>query len=104
MLFTVLIFYFLLIFIGTRLSLDAIKRRLQTSNKYTIDNAKEEPKPPLFCADIILAIPNVIMKPSLDDIQQSLNKAVQIILKMSQAIPQWEHFVLQQKQQQKVNK
>lgn len=59
-------------------------------------------KPPLFRADIVLAIPNVVMKPSLDDLQSALNKAVQLILKTSQDIPQWEHLIFHQKQQQKV--
>ncbi|XP_021362874.1 dynein heavy chain 5, axonemal-like isoform X1 [Mizuhopecten yessoensis] len=85
----------------TRLSLDAIKRRLQTSNKYTTDANRDDTKPPLFRADIVLAIPNVVMKPSLDDIQSALNKAVQIILKTSMDIPQWEHLVLHQRQQQR---
>lgn len=66
------------------------------------DELKEDPKPPLFKADVILAIPNVVMKPSLEDLQHTLNKAVQIILKASANIPQWEHQTLQQKQQQKV--
>lgn len=87
---------------GTKFTLDAIKRRLQTSNKYTTDDLKEEPKPPLFCADITLLIPNIVVKPSIDELQQALNKAVQTILKMSKDIPQWSHLVLQQKQQTKV--
>ncbi|XP_052807224.1 dynein axonemal heavy chain 5-like isoform X2 [Mya arenaria] len=86
---------------GTRLSLDAIKRRLQTSNKYTKDEDKDDQKIPLFCAEIVLQIPNVVMKPSLDDLQHSLNKAVQVILKASQDIPQWEHLIINQRQQQK---
>ena len=86
----------------TRLSLDAIKRRLQTSNKYKQEEKQEQPKAPLFKADIVLAIPNVVMKPSLDDIQSTLNKATQVILKMSCNITQWEHQILQQKQAQKV--
>jgi dynein heavy chain len=87
---------------GTRLSLDAIKRRLQIFNKYSKDADKMDSKPPLFRADIVLAIPNVVMKPSLEDLQSALNKAVQLILKTSQDIPQWEHLIFHQKQQQKV--
>lgn len=87
---------------GTRLSLDAIKRRLQIFNKYSKDADKMDSKPPLFRADIVLAIPNVVLKPSLDDLQSALNKAVQLILKTSQDIPQWEHLIYHQKQQQKV--
>ncbi|XP_034335195.2 dynein axonemal heavy chain 5 isoform X1 [Magallana gigas] len=86
----------------TRLSLDAIKRRLQIFNKYSKDADKMDSKPPLFRADIVLAIPNVVLKPSLDDLQSALNKAVQLILKTSQDIPQWEHLIYHQKQQQKI--
>ena len=35
-------------------------------------------------AGIILAIPSIVMKPSLDDIQQVLNKTVQTMLKVCQ--------------------
>ena len=69
---------------GTRLSLDTIKRRLQAI-RYTLgDESKEDPKPPLFKVDVVLAIPNVVMRPNLEDLQHSLNKGVQIILKASQ--------------------
>lgn len=69
---------------GTRLSLDAIKRRLQTT-RYTIgDEPRDEAKPPLFRVDVVLAIPNVVMRPNLEELQHTLNKAVQIILKASQ--------------------
>ncbi|XP_070190341.1 dynein axonemal heavy chain 5-like isoform X2 [Littorina saxatilis] len=85
----------------TRLSLDTIKRRLQAVRYPIGDESKEDPKPPLFKVDVVLAIPNVVMKPNLEDLQHSLNKGVQIILKASQDIPQWEHQVLHQRQQQK---
>ncbi|XP_077977872.1 dynein axonemal heavy chain 5-like isoform X2 [Glandiceps talaboti] len=88
----------------TRLSLDAIKRRVQsTNNKYTrsTETKQEDSKVPLFKADIVLAIPSVVMKPSLEDIQQTLNKAVQTILKMAQDIPLWDHTVTIQKALQK---
>ena len=48
----------------TRLSLDAIKRRVQMSSRYTGEEGHDEKKPPLFKADIVLAIPNVVMKVS----------------------------------------
>lgn len=71
-------------FTGTRLSLDTIKRRLQAVRYPIGDESKEDPKPPLFKVDVVLAIPNVVMKPNLEDLQHSLNKGVQIILKASQ--------------------
>ena len=93
-----------LCFAGTRLSLDAIKRRVQMVNRYSkLDNDHGgDKKAPLFRADIVLQLPNVVMKPSLEDIQSSLNKCIQIILKMTEAVPQWEHLVQQQRLQQKV--
>ncbi|XP_078614026.1 dynein axonemal heavy chain 5-like isoform X9 [Branchiostoma floridae x Branchiostoma japonicum] len=86
----------------TRLSLEAIKRRLQTTNKYQEEMRKKEaPKHPLFKAEIILAIPNVVMRPSLDDIQSILNKAVQHILSMAKVVPQWAHTQWLLKQHQR---
>ncbi|ELU05307.1 hypothetical protein CAPTEDRAFT_162628 [Capitella teleta] len=89
----------------TRLSLDAIKRRVQMTNRYSRSSeAQDESKAPLFRTDIVLAIPNIIMRPSLEDIQSVLNKSVQVILKMTSHVPQWEHLCQQQRQQQKVMK
>lgn len=69
---------------GTRLSLDTIKRRLQAIRYAMGDESRDDPKPPLFKVDVVLAIPNVVMRPNLEDLQHSLNKGVQIILKASQ--------------------
>ena len=38
-----------------------------------------------------MAIPNVTVKPTLDDMQVQLNKSVQMMLKMPQDIPEWKH-------------
>ncbi len=76
----------------TKYSFDAIKRRLQQTNKYVGGQVfREKVKNPLFKADVILAIPNVTVKPTLDDMQAQLNKSVQSILKMSQDVPEWLH-------------
>ena len=100
------LFYFLfycLRFPGTRLSLDSIKRRVQIKSGFSkTGDIVEDTKPPLFRANIVLAIPSIVMRPSLEDIQNGLNKSVQVILKMTEKIPQWQHLIQQQKQQQKV--
>ena len=44
---------------------------------------------PLFKADIVLSIPNIIMIPGLDDVQQSLNNAIRMVLSVSKNIYQW---------------
>ena len=83
------------------MSLDAIKRRVQLTNRYSLKDMANE-QTPLFKADVVLSIPQVVLKPSPEEIQMSLNKAVQVILKMFEGIPQWKHLTNQQKQQHKV--
>ena len=46
---------------GTKLSLDAIKRRMIMPNRYSEEQVQDK-KQPLLKADIVLAIPNVVMK------------------------------------------
>ncbi len=76
----------------TRFTLDTIKKRLQQTNKYIGGQVfREKVKNPLFKADIILSIPNISIRPTLDDMQSQLNKAIQAILKMSQDLPEWKH-------------
>ena len=76
----------------TRNSLDAIRRRfvISTANQFMKSSREvSEPKPPLFRADIALAIPQTIMIPSLDDIQGCLNKAVQMLLHACKKLQDW---------------
>ncbi|XP_072364820.1 dynein axonemal heavy chain 5 [Scyliorhinus torazame] len=90
----------------TKLSLDAVKRHLHvTSSKYEAakpfpGGGVEAPKAPFFKSEIVLAIPNVVMRPSLEDIQSILNKAVNVILSMSKDIPLWSFAYIHLKQQQ----
>lgn len=44
---------------------------------------------PMFKAGIILSIPNFAMIPALDDIQQTLNKAVESIVSVTKGVGQW---------------
>jgi len=98
---------------GTRLSLDAIKRRMQNSagSKFkptamSRDTASaiagRADKPPLFIADIVLVIPKIVVQPSFDSIQATLNKAVQTVIRVAEAVPQWEHLSTQQRHQKQV--
>ena len=72
-------------------SLEIIKRRVLTSK-----NAKDD-KTPLFCVDINLAIPHVTFSPSLDELQQVLNKAARYIVETGKSITAWSqhriHYV-----------
>ena len=44
---------------------------------------------PFFRTNAVLAIPNIIMVPTLDEVQQSLNKAAHLILSVSKGVAQW---------------
>lgn len=79
---------------STKFTFDFIKKRLQQNNKYLGGQViKEKLKNPLFQGDIILAIPNINVRPSLDDMQTNLNKIFQNILKISQDLPEWRHSI-----------
>lgn len=83
------------------MSLDAIKKRLQVSNRF--GRKDEDTSQPLIRADIVLTIPNVVSRPPMEEMQAQLTRAVQIMLKMSEDIQQWDHLIHQQRQQQKVS-
>lgn len=77
---------------STKFTFDSIKKRLQQTNKYMGGEViKTKVKNPLFKGDVILAIPNVSVKPSLEDMQSQLNKSIQAMLKMSMDLPEWKH-------------
>uniref|UniRef100_A0A8C4MPB6 Dynein axonemal heavy chain 5 n=1 Tax=Equus asinus asinus TaxID=83772 RepID=A0A8C4MPB6_EQUAS len=44
---------------------------------------------PIFRAGITLAIPNIAMAPALEDVQQTLNKAVECIVSVTKGVRQW---------------
>lgn len=76
----------------TRFTFDSVKKRMQQSQKYMGGEVvRERVKHPLFRADVVLAIPNVSARPTLDDMQGQMNKAVQAMLRISQDLPEWRH-------------
>ena len=44
---------------------------------------------PFFTTDIVLSIPNVVMHPSVEEVQGGLNKAVQRIIAVSKGVLKW---------------
>ncbi|XP_072567808.1 dynein axonemal heavy chain 5 [Paramormyrops kingsleyae] len=88
---------------ATKLSLDALKRRLHvSSSKYQMSSrlSRSTTQAPLFRASIQLAIPNIVMRPSLEEIQSMLNKTVNIVLSLGRDIPLWTFSHLHHKQLQ----
>lgn len=44
---------------------------------------------PIFKVGVCLAIPNIIMVPGLDEVQQALNRAVDCVVSVSKGVGQW---------------
>ncbi|CAH1269411.1 DNAH5 [Branchiostoma lanceolatum] len=80
----------------TRTTMDSIKKRVSSSSMLIYmgdasdaDKKSKKENIPMFRADMALAIPNIVMTPALDEIQQTLNRAVQAILGVSRGVAQW---------------
>lgn len=91
----------------TRLSLDFLRKSMQQVSRYNIVNEdvlmSSNRRAAFFNAKIILELPQIVMKPSLDDIQHILNKSVQLLLKTCLNVHEWKHHgILHQVAQQSV--
>ncbi|XP_076801600.1 dynein axonemal heavy chain 8-like [Clavelina lepadiformis] len=87
----------------TRESLEKIRRRLRVKPKTSDYGAQaigavSPAVPPMLKSDIILALPNVVIKPSIEEIQQAIQKIVQRILQSCRTIPQWKQGIAAQRE------
>ncbi|XP_023777494.1 dynein heavy chain 5, axonemal-like isoform X1 [Cyanistes caeruleus] len=84
-----------------KISLESLRHRLHViDSRYQTTKSVQAHRVPLFRAEIQLAIPNIVLRPSLKDIQSAVNKAVNIILSVAKDIPLWKFAYLHYKQQQ----
>ncbi|XP_027499866.1 dynein heavy chain 5, axonemal-like isoform X4 [Corapipo altera] len=84
-----------------KISLESLRHRLHViDSRYQMTKVVETQRVPLFKAEIQLAFPNVVLRPSLEDIQSAVNKAVNTILSIAKDIPLWKFAYLHHKQQQ----
>ncbi|EPY86356.1 dynein heavy chain 5, axonemal [Camelus ferus] len=86
----------------TRNTLEAIRKRVHASNtmNFLDSNSASKTKQnclPIFRASITLTIPNIAMAPTLEDIQQTLNKAVECIVTVTKGVRQWSSELLSKK-------
>ncbi|KAL2307869.1 hypothetical protein Nmel_000857, partial [Mimus melanotis] len=78
----------------TRNALETIRKRIHASStisfleNHSISKQKKGAHP-IIRTNINLSIPNIIMTPSLDEVQQTLNKAVDSIVKVMKGVRQW---------------
>ena len=74
-------------------TMEGIRRRLATSTysmEFTGSGAENRREhKPLFVADAILSLPTLIMKPSLDEVQQAVNQVVQLIIAVPKQVYSW---------------
>lgn len=83
--------------VGIRLSLDAIRRRIQGTGQYRQERSAESAvgqNAALFKVQICVSIPKVVIQPSLEDVQSVLMRSVQMIIRVVEHVPQWTVAVL----------
>ena len=76
----------------TRNTFESIRRRVTPPSSLLYGESADHKKTdvrPAFKVDLALAIPNVMLKPRLEDIQQSLNATVQCIVGVHKKVYQW---------------
>ncbi|KAI0213081.1 Dynein heavy chain 8, axonemal [Lamellibrachia satsuma] len=84
---------------STKSSLEMLRKRCLLNSRrssigYSANTSEEDAKDNgmkhcFFLAYMILAIPNIEIQPTLDEIQAALNKAVQMILNVSKYVKRW---------------
>lgn len=76
----------------TRSTLENIRRRVTPPSSLLYGESADQRKTdhrPAFKVQLALAIPNVMLKPRLEEIQQSLNATVQCVIGVHRYIYQW---------------
>uniref|UniRef100_A0A8V0X370 Dynein axonemal heavy chain 5 n=1 Tax=Gallus gallus TaxID=9031 RepID=A0A8V0X370_CHICK len=78
----------------TRNTLENIRKCIHTSSMVSLPenhnaSKKKTSGHPIIKTSINLSIPNIVMKPSLDEVQQTLNEAVDSIVKVMKGVGQW---------------
>src|SRR6218665_1260695 len=56
---------------------------------FTGSSLNAKPECSLFRCNAVLSIPHIVMQPGLDEVQQSVNRAVQCVLSVFKAVAQW---------------
>ncbi|XP_068084800.1 dynein axonemal heavy chain 8 [Anabrus simplex] len=86
---------------ATKLSLELLKKRSSgniMTARYKTDEVTEVP---LFCTNLTLQIPNIVIQPTIDEIQTSFAKTVTSVLDIHKGVIQWGQRPLVPKQEKK---
>uniref|UniRef100_A0A8C9TK44 Dynein axonemal heavy chain 8 n=1 Tax=Scleropages formosus TaxID=113540 RepID=A0A8C9TK44_SCLFO len=75
---------------ATRLSLNILKQRIFVPvHLIMLEDLKSEDFVTFIKSEVHLTIPNMVMVPSLDDIQQAINRLVHLVLEVSRGVTRW---------------
>ena len=77
---------------SVRFTLENLRKRISASamSSYVKATSKNEKQArPFFACYAVLAIPNVVMQPALDEVQQAVNKAAHLVISVSKGVSQW---------------
>ena len=73
-----------------RSTLESLKKRVAFASSLTyFDQVQADDHYPLFVSDVILSLPNLVISPSLEEIQQAMNQVIQIVLAVMKSIYCW---------------
>ena len=84
----------------TRNTLEGIKRRMASPLSLLygdINESKRREFHPAFKVRLTLAIPNIVLKPGLEDIQGGVSKAIQIMFGVFKKVYQWGQVRVEEK-------
>ena len=76
----------------TRTTMETIRRRITVSSSVSYGESSDDKKKdykPAFKAKCVLSIPNIVMRPNLDDVQTAVNQVVQNILLVHKKVYIW---------------
>ena len=71
-------------------NMELLRRKITSSSQHYTDPLHEvKGKPPIFQASIILALPTIVMRPSVEDVQQAVVNAAQMMVGVSKHVFEW---------------
>uniref|UniRef100_A0A8C5EBC4 AAA+ ATPase domain-containing protein n=1 Tax=Gouania willdenowi TaxID=441366 RepID=A0A8C5EBC4_GOUWI len=81
----------------TRNTLEMLRKRIHTSslmhflgeNNSASNHGKNNSQQAIFRVDVTLSIPNIVIFPTLEEVQQALNRAVECVVSVSRGVSQW---------------
>ncbi|XP_037533193.1 dynein heavy chain 5, axonemal [Nematolebias whitei] len=80
----------------TRNTLEMIRKRIHTSSltpifseSDSLSHGKGSGQQTIFRVNVTLSIPNIVMVPALEEVQQALNQAVECVVSVSKGVSQW---------------